>query len=391
MNKLDSRHAKSPSFSSHVGRRLAESCYFFLWKNVVNWQGRIMWFFYKKPTHVDKPFLKDGARLLVANKVFSELAHYVKKNTQSELLDSTRRSIHQDESVFTMCMFKKLDKTVRKQILQYCLHQELIDLAASHLGVMPRLAGIQLNLNVPREHLGAEGSKLWHRDAYMYKMLDICIAISDITPASGPLSVVKPSALDRHAVIERVAMRDERDPWKRQRNTDDEMFKHVDPDDVISLIGPTGTALLLDACAGFHKGGHCEGDERLMLRITYCTDDGVLPHQTQSALAYFDLEQSDITNAGIPLSRLNKFILGLSMTVGRRDLSDSQRSNASMTKSPKRETKLRSWTTFWVNKILIIIYSRIANRIGGSTDRQKKNPFRQFFYLFYKRYLEYQI
>ena len=127
------------------------------------------------------------------------------------------------------------------------------------------------------------------------------------------------------------------------------------------------------------------------MRISYCTDDCAFPHQTQSALAYFDLDQSDVASAGISLSRLNKFILGLSMTVGRRDLPDSQRSNASMTKLPKRDTIFRSWIAFCGNKILSFIYQRIVNRIGGSTDREKVNPFRQYFYLLYKRYLEYQI
>jgi len=35
------------------------------------------------------------------------------------------------------------------------------------------------------------------------------------------------------------------------------------------------------------------------------------------------------------------------------------------------------------------ICQKIAERLGGSTDRQKVNPFRQYFYLLYKRYLEY--
>jgi hypothetical protein len=350
--------------------------------------------FYKKLAHVDKAFVEGGIQLLLNHKVLSDLAHYVKKNIQNELLDSARCKMLSDDDQqrgFTHGIFGELDKPVRIRVLEYCLHQELIDLAVGYLGVIPRLAGIQLNLNIPREDLGVEGSKLWHRDGHMYKMLDIYIAISDITPASGPFSAVKQSALNRHAGIEPVAARGERDPWKAGRNTDDEVFKHVDSDDVISLTGPTGTGLLVDSSSSLHKGGHCERDERLMMRISYCTDDCVLPHQTQSALAVFDLNQSDVASTDISLSRLNKFILGLSMTVGRRDLPDSQRSNASMTKLPKRDTIFRSWATFCVNNILLFMYQRIANRIGGSTDRQEVNPLRQYFYLVAKHYVKYRI
>ena len=394
MNKLDSRHAQSSRFSSRISQRFAESCYLFLWKNVVNWQGRIMWCFYKKLAHVDKAFVEGGVQLLLNHKVLSDLAHYVKKNIQNELLDSARCKMLQDDDEqkgFTHPIFGELDKPVRIRVLEYCLHQELIDLAVGYLGVMPRLAGIQLNLNIPREDLGVEGSKLWHRDGHMYKMLDIYMAVSDITLASGPFSAVKQSALNRHAEIERVAARGERNPWKAGRNTDDEVFKHVASDDVISLTGPTGTGLLVDSCSSLHKGGHCERDERLMMRISYCTDDCVLPHQTQSALANFNLNQSDVASADISLSQLNKFILGLSMTVGRRDLPDSQRSNASMTKLPKRDTIFHSWIMFCVNNVLLFIYQRIANRIGGSTDRQEVNPFRQYFYLVCKHYVKYRI
>ena len=90
-----------------------------------------MYLFYKKSAHVDKTFVENGGGLLLNHKALNDLAHYVKKNIQNELLDNARCKMLQSDDKqtgFTHGIFGELDKTVRIRVLEYCLHEKLIDL-----------------------------------------------------------------------------------------------------------------------------------------------------------------------------------------------------------------------------------------------------------------------
>jgi hypothetical protein len=174
-------------------------------------------------------------------------------------------------------IFPFLDLNIKKKIINFAVSNFMLKTAYNYLGVFPILARIYLNLNIPT-YKKKSASQLWHRDDFGYKNLDLFMAINEIDEDNGPLYTIKKK--DPLNVFFRVK-KEVNSGLKGERGKIlDQNFVYLDSnkkENLSVLKGKPGTTMLIDSIRNYHKGGYCESNYRLMLRINYMTNDSTFP------------------------------------------------------------------------------------------------------------------
>ena len=254
----------------------------FIWVYIINFQGRLLALIYLfKKKNFYKINKYESSQLIEDSPEFQQIAKKVKNvinddfiNKLIEELKLKKKQIDPSKNQFEnyrTSFFPLLPDDIKDEIMKFALSEKNLVTAIKYLKVLPVIKKIIVYLNIP-ENDKAHGAQLWHKDDFGYKSLDIFLAISDINMNSGPLSFLKiKNRLGVFCKIKNVIKNAL--PGERNKVTLEEFSKHYNQQDIITLIGKSGTGIFIDSFTKYHKGGFCNSENRIMLRVSYQTPD----------------------------------------------------------------------------------------------------------------------
>jgi hypothetical protein len=172
-----------------------------------------------------------------------------------------------DDKPFLIRMLRSDDLFEIPEILDVTMHDEVLSCVSRYFGQVPWVASINVWWTQPNQT--AVRSQLYHYDHRDTRQAKLFINLVDVTPDSGPLHFLPAS----HSV--KV---DSTIGYSQGRYTDEEVYSACSVDNVISTIGPSGSAFIVDTARCLHYGSRGNLKERLVLMISFsrinCVDRG---------------------------------------------------------------------------------------------------------------------
>ena len=183
--------------------------YDFIWCNIINIHGRILYFIYFFKKRKQEYISLDGNdKRLITHPNLLDLAYKIRTNLSSKDINELKNnqikdiSIKQDlkninesnsgKNLYKISLLELIDPSLKKEIVYFGMSDLMISTAAKYLKVFPILAKITLYLNFPTDtNKEARGAMLWHKDDFGYKSLDLFSIISDVDNSNGPLYTLK--------------------------------------------------------------------------------------------------------------------------------------------------------------------------------------------------------
>ena len=260
----------------------------FIWTNLINFKGKIVFFKFKRKYKVLSKnllnFKNNDKKIIRNSENLKELSKLINFHLNEKFLDEMRFKINEKKFKddhylhykpnFQIDMFPFLKEDVKFKIIQFIINQKLIHEVSNYLNIMPVIGKLSLNLNVPVSNSSERGSMLWHKDDFGFRTVDFFIPIRDLTMDNGPLFFQKNKSslgvLHKYSNIKQNPKRGERNKIEI-----DEFQKKVSDEDIEIFTGKPGDALMIDSFSCYHRGGFCEKGERIMLRVSYHTPDSI--------------------------------------------------------------------------------------------------------------------
>ncbi len=140
------------------------------------------------------------------------------------------------------------------------LHDRLLDIVESYLGLPPAYDGVTINYTVAD---GREVStRKWHRDREDRRMLKVAVYLHDVDESAGPFQMIK-----RHDT-----MQNDQDGFNYESADHATLMERLGAsyaDDIISCCGRAGTVIFADTARFFHRGKPATGRDRIALFYSY--------------------------------------------------------------------------------------------------------------------------
>ena len=139
---------------------------------------------------------------------------------------------------------------------EFFLDDELLTIAGHYLEGAPKAFHFNSWVHVtPPTTASRINSMRWHRDPEALRVFKIFVAAKEITPEQGPTQYIRGShAKGKYSHLQEYRITNRYPP-------DGYIEKHVDSDDIVSVVGPPGTIAFIDTY-GFHRGGYLQIGER---------------------------------------------------------------------------------------------------------------------------------
>ena len=284
--------------------------YSFIWINIINFHGRILYFYFllKKKNDYSQYYLKDNDKKILRNiDIFKKITVEIKEKIDDQFIKKLKlkineRSFPEDfymhgQKSYKINMWDDVDDELREKIFNFALDEINISIVSNYLGVLPTISRIYLTLNVPVEGAVERGPMLWHRDGFGYKSLDLFLPIISLTEDNGPFFYLnqknKLGVLHRYSSEIKNALKGERN------KIGIETLENKKRDQVSYFSGKPGDAIFVDSFNCYHRGGYCKSSDRIMLRITYQTPDAKTMKNTTSLKNFSTIDNSILRNLGI--------------------------------------------------------------------------------------------
>tara|TARA_B110000977_G_scaffold200589_1_gene291680 strand:- start:1564 stop:2601 length:1038 start_codon:yes stop_codon:yes gene_type:complete len=280
------KEIKKLKFWFYFLRIVAVPTYNFLWRNVINIHGRILYFlWFKKKREFFDLDKNDGVLKIDNSELFKKISNVVLDGCKPELIQNAEKEIQKNLidgpnlsniglNKYFVDIYNGLDFKIKRQIIDFASSDMMVSTAAKYLGVYPILSKIVLSYHVPKNYEKKRGAMMFHKDEFGYKSMDIFMAINDIDEENGPLKTIK-SNFDYLGPLARISNDDK--SMKRGNRGKVEDVNILERDNIngelITIEGKSGTSLLIDSFKCYHAGGHCKSKPRLLLRILYSTID----------------------------------------------------------------------------------------------------------------------
>jgi hypothetical protein len=159
---------------------------------------------------------------------------------------------------FIVDLRRDRDLTQHPAFLDFALSAPVLKVAATHLGQCPLLSrtrppGVRLTESSSRYDPDAGSayreSQLYHRDLHDRPLVYVIVLVRDVTERSGPFTFLPASASDR---VARATGNEKR--GRPYRLSDEEVYRHVAPEEAIPMSLSRGTVLFIDSSRCFHYG-----------------------------------------------------------------------------------------------------------------------------------------
>jgi hypothetical protein len=181
--------------------------------------------------------------------------------------------------------------------LRLALRPDIVAAVSDYLGYVPVVAHLQVYYSSagPDE---ARSSQLFHCDADATAQVKIFVLCSEVTPASGPLTLL--DARTSRMIRQRL------DYHFGGKIKDKRLSSLITPADHHPIVGPPGTVCLVDTTQCFHFGSRVEHGvaPRLITMIQYLTPSSfMLPRDHRAGSPFRHLATPD-------MSRVDRLVLG---------------------------------------------------------------------------------
>jgi len=150
---------------------------------------------------------------------------------------------------------------------RFALHPHIMSLVNSYMGMLSKLRGYSVWRNIPTRQVARE-SQLWHRDPEDRKILKMFVYLSEVDSESGPFNFLPKTHSSYKLKREPKATLIKEGETSVRRVTDEDMEVIFPKGIWVSAEGPKGTVIFADT-SGYHKGGCCLNNERLLFTCTY--------------------------------------------------------------------------------------------------------------------------
>lgn len=213
---------------------------------------------------------RDGLEIVNKNENFIQFSNELSGRISEELVVSEIERLKSDTSLtkFTTDLTKVLDKDTRMRLLEFALRTDNVETVSGYLKFVPKLESIQVMLNIPTGKPPV-GSQRWHRDWFVFKGMNLFMALTEVDHVTGRYSAIGLTAIPRRAEIPVRQSDQALHPYDRDRVSDALMSDFVCSDSIELLEGAAGTTAFVDSGWVYHKGGHVTERHRIMLQIAY--------------------------------------------------------------------------------------------------------------------------
>ena len=278
--------------------------YEFFWKNIINFQARILYFLWvilrKKKNHFD--FDKNEKKIIYKNIEILNLVEKINSHISDKLISESVEKIligdtgtgyktispfrEKDEN-YSRLILKELPVEVIREVVDFGCSSKMINTASKYLGVFPILARVNLSINIPRKNKKERTSMLWHKDDFGYKSFDLVTWISDVDENNGPFYTLKKNnSLGPFYKIKKII----KNPLKGERGKVhlSEFDKLYAKEEIIEFKGEKGTSIFVDSFGNYHRGGFCLKNNRIKLRYEYTTIDSLTVEKKKPAGEFYE-------------------------------------------------------------------------------------------------------
>ena len=260
--------------------------YNFIWVYLINFEGKILSYKIRKDksnSSNDLDLINNDKKIIRKNLEFNKLANLINshltENFLSEMRFKMQNTKHSEKSFlynkpsYIIDMLPYVDLKLKKEIVNFALNNYNLSLVTKYLKVLPVIAKIKLNLNVPISGSTERGPMLWHKDDFGFKSLDLFLPIKKLSEKNGPLFFVENK--NELGVFHKFT-NVKKNPKHGERNKIEiESFNKATDEKINNFQGDPGDGLFIDSFSCYHRGGFCKEEERIMLRISYQTPDSI--------------------------------------------------------------------------------------------------------------------
>jgi hypothetical protein len=183
-------------------------------------------------------------------------------------------ALHAKKWAFLRSVLTNHDLTEHSELVDFALSDDLLSLVTNYLGTIPHLNRVDLLYSVSHGGEEAISSQIYHLDPEGRRQAKLFLNLREIGPDEGPFTFIPASASERviKAIKHRRSTESEDATMLMGRYFDDELAKVGGLDEAISVMGPAGSAVLVDTSRCLHCGSRVKpGTYRLCLYIQYCS------------------------------------------------------------------------------------------------------------------------
>lgn len=183
-------------------------------------------------------------------------------------------ALHAKKWAFLRSVLTNQDLAHNPELVDFALSDGLLSLVTNYLGTIPHLNRVDLLYSVSHGGDEAISSQIYHLDPEGRRQAKLFLNLRDIGPDEGPFTFIPASASTR--IIKAIKDRRSADPDEGEmlmgRYLDDELSRVGGLHQSISVMGSTGSAVLVDTSRCLHCGSRVKpGTYRLCLYIQYCS------------------------------------------------------------------------------------------------------------------------
>jgi hypothetical protein len=183
-------------------------------------------------------------------------------------------ALHAKKWAFLRSVLTNQDLAQNPELVDFALSDGLLSLVTNYLGTIPHLNRVDLLYSVSHGGEEAISSQIYHLDPEGRRQAKLFLNLRDIGPDEGPFTFIPASASTR--IIKAIKDRRSADPEEGEtlmgRYLDDELSQVGGLEQSISVMGSTGSAVLVDTSRCLHCGSRVKpGTYRLCLYIQYCS------------------------------------------------------------------------------------------------------------------------
>jgi hypothetical protein len=145
-------------------------------------------------------------------------------------------------------------------IFDLVLSDQVLQIVSEYFGEIPILQ--RINIWWTPQNAETRGSQFYHRDTMSWseRQAKFFINITDVGPDEGPFTFLPANISDK--IVRKFG-------YPPDRVTDEVIFETASPSDQVAVVGPPGTACVLDSSRCLHYGSRCVGGERLVLMFNF--------------------------------------------------------------------------------------------------------------------------